>query len=90
MHARMVSMLQGQREENKLIILLFLAIWQVLISCLFLSPASPSIAVTTSTGNFCYFGLRPSYKLFAYKLSYKLHAYKLFDFPMSSLNNCLS
>ena len=52
MHARMVSMLQGQREENKLTILLFLAIWQVLISCLFLSPASLSIAVTTSTGNF--------------------------------------
>ena len=52
MHARMFSMLQGQREENKLTILLFLAIWLVLISCLFLSPASLSIAVTTSTGNF--------------------------------------
>ena len=52
MHAHMFSMLQGQREENKLTILLFLAIWLVLINCLFLSPASLSIAVTISTGNF--------------------------------------
>ena len=51
-HTCMVSMLQGQREENLLtVIQLFFAIWQVLINCLFLSPASLSIAVTTSTGN---------------------------------------
>ena len=77
----------GTERRKLTIIQLFFVIWKVLINCLFLSPASLSIAVTTSTGiNFdVNFGLRLSFKLF----SYKLLAYKLFDFPVSSLNNCL-